>query len=102
MLIKKLNMTFCLSSRSMVHVVHDNTYVTIIIQTFAAGFIANIGCYKTGMQLSSLFENTKHELVSVSVKKCEQNPHKTYGVYLIILILSYSCVYTVGLILETE
>lgn len=47
--------------------VQDNTYVTVIIQTFAAGFIANIGCYKIGMQLPSLFENTKHELVCLSV-----------------------------------
>jgi len=50
----------------MVHMVQDNTYVTYIIQTYAAGFIANIGCYKIGMQLASLFENTKHELVCLS------------------------------------
>lgn len=67
MLVKKLNMTLYLLSRSMVHRVQDNTYVTIIIQTFAAGFIANIGCYKIGMQLTSLFESTKHELVCLSV-----------------------------------
>jgi len=67
MLVKKLNMTLYLSSRSMVHIVQDNTYVTVIIHTFSPGFIANIGCYKIGMQLPSLFENTKHELVCVSV-----------------------------------
>jgi len=54
MLVKKLNMTLYLSSRSMVYMVQDNTYVTVIIQTFAAGLIANIGCYKIGMQLPSL------------------------------------------------
>lgn len=51
----------------MVHMVQDNTYVTIIIQKFAAGFIANIGCYTIGMQLPSLFENTNHELTCLSV-----------------------------------
>jgi len=51
----------------MIYMAQDNTYITIIIQTFAAGFIANIGCYKIGMQLPSLFGDTKHELVCLSV-----------------------------------
>ena len=67
MLVKKLSMTLYLSSRSMAYMSQDNTYITIIIQTFVAGFIANIGCYKIGMQLPSLFEDTKHELVCLSV-----------------------------------
>jgi hypothetical protein len=96
-------MTFYLSSRSMMHMVQDNTYVTIIIQTFVAGFITNIGCYKIGMQLPSLFENTKLELVCLLVLRNVSKILIRYDVYLIILILSYSCgVYIVGLVLETE
>jgi hypothetical protein len=60
----------------------DNTYVTIIIQTFAAGFIANIGCYKTGLQLPSLFENTKHELVCLSVLRNVSKIPVSYTVFI--------------------
>lgn len=86
----------------MVHMAQDNTYVTTIIQTFSAGFIANIGCCKIGMQLPSLFENTKHALVCLSVLRNVSKiliRHTVFDYFNFIIHLW--CIY-VGLVLETE